>query len=162
LCLVTLFTAGFAAPQKPVAPPQAAPAQDTSPVTVDSARPVTEIIGQNNAYLATVSPDGKYIAWGQQSGKRQDRVLQLCLFEFETAAKKCSDLSPDVFDGYPYQFQWSPDSRYIAFSENPIEIASESDIWLFDRKAGTFTDLTDDGLVGVWSYFPSEGQQHQD
>ena len=75
LCLATVFAAGFAAPQKPVTPPQVLPAQDTSPVTVDSARPVTEIIGQNNAYLATVSPDGKYIAWGQQSGKRQDRIL---------------------------------------------------------------------------------------
>ena len=159
LCLTMVFTAGFAAPQNPVAPPQVAPTQDGEPVMVDSARPVTEIIGQNNAYLATVSPDGKYIAWGQQSGKRQDRVLQLCLFEFETAAKQCSDLSPDLFDGYPYQFQWSPDSRLIAFSENPIEIASESDIWLFDTEAGTFTNLTDDGLVGVWSYLASEGEQ---
>jgi hypothetical protein len=163
LCLATLFTAGFAAPQKPVAPPQAAPSQDTSPVTVDSARPVTEIVDETNAYLATVSPDGKYIAYGKQSGKRQDRVLQLCLFEFETAAKNCSDLSPDVFDGYPYQFQWSPDSRYIAFTENPIEIASESDIWLFDSEvageSSAFNNLTDDGLVGVWSYFPSQGEQ---
>jgi hypothetical protein len=159
LCAASMLTTGFAAPQKPVSPPAIVPAQESEPVTVDSARPVTEIIDANSAYLATVSPDGRYIAWGQQSGKRQDRVLQLCLFEFETAAKQCSDLSPDVFDGYPYQFQWSPDSRYIAFSENPVEIASESDIWLFDTQGGTFTDLTDDGLVGIWSYLASEGEQ---
>jgi len=136
-----------------------APAQDDSPVTVDTARPVTEIVGEKSAYLATVSPDGRYIAWGKQSGRGQDRVLQLCLFEFETAAKQCADLSPDVFDGYPYQFQWSPDSQYIAFSENPIEMSSESDIWLFDVAAGTFTNLTDDGLTGIWSYLVADGER---
>ena len=157
LCASTLLTTGFAAPQNPVSPPEVVPAQEDGGVTVDTARPVTEIVGEKTAYLATVSPDGKYIAWGKQSGKRKDLVLQLCLFEFETAAKKCADLSPDVFDGYPYQFQWSPDSRYIAFSENPVELASESDIWLFDSQEGSFTDLTDDGLVGMWSYLPDEG-----
>ena len=35
LCLATMFTAGFAAPQNPVAPPQVAPAQDGAPVTVE-------------------------------------------------------------------------------------------------------------------------------
>ena len=134
------------------------PAQDGEPVTVDSARPIYEIIDENSAYLATVSPDGNLIAWGKQSGRGKDRVLQLCLFEFETAAKQCADLSPDVFDGYPYQFQWSPDSQYIAFSENPIEMSSESDIWLFDIAAGSFTNLTDDGLTGIWSYLVADGE----
>ena len=159
--LLSLALAGFAAPQKPVSPLRAAPAQADSPVTVDTARPVTEIIGENSAYLATVSPDGQFIAWGKQSGRGNDRVLQLCLFEFETAAKQCADLSPDDFDGYPYQFQWSPDSRYIAFSENPIEMASESDIWLFDSQEGTFANLTDDGLYGVWSYLAADGEKVQ-
>lgn len=119
---------------------------------------MTEIIDEPSAYLATVSPDGNFIAWGKQSGRGKDRVLQICLFEFETAAKRCSDLSPAIFDGYPYQFQWSPDSRYIAFSENPIEMASESDIWLFDTEAESFTNLTDDDLVGVWSYLIADGE----
>ena len=158
LCVSSLLLAGFAAPQGAVSPLAAAPAQDSSPVTVDTARPVTEIVGEKSAYLATVSPDGQYIAWGKQSGRGKDRVLQLCLFEFETAAKRCSDLSPDVFDGYPYQFQWSPDSQYIAFSENPIEMSSESDIWLFDVAAGTFANLTDDGLTGIWSYLVDDGE----
>ena len=148
LALMSLLLTGFAAP-----------AQDDSPVTVDTARPVTEIVGEKSAYLATVSPDGNFIVWGKQSGRGRDRVLQACLFEFATAGKQCSDLSPDVFDGYPYQFQWSPDSRYIAFSENPVEMASESDIWLFDAQEGVFTNLTDDGLVGVWSYLVADGEK---
>lgn len=161
LCTALVFTTGFGPGQGLSAGTESPTGQEDEPVTVtvESARPVTEIISQDSAYLATVSPDGEYIAWGQQSGKRQERVLQLCVFEFETAAEQCSDLSPEVFDGYPYQFQWSPDSKLITFSENPVEIASESDIWLFDREAGSFTNLTDDGLVGVWSYFPSEGEQ---
>lgn len=148
LALMSLLLTGFAAP-----------AQDDSPVTVDTARPVTEIVGEKSAYLATVSPDGNFIVWGKQSGRGNDRVLQACLFEFATAGKKCSDLSPDLFDGYPYQFQWSPDSRYVAFSENPVEMASESDIWLFDAQEGVFTNLTDDGLVGVWSYLLDDGEK---
>lgn len=148
LALMSLLLTGFAAP-----------AQDDIPVTVDTARPVTEIVGEKSAYLATVSPDGNFIIWGKQSGRGRDRVLQACLFEFATAGKKCSDLSPDVFDGYPYQFQWSPDSRYVAFSENPVEMASESDIWLFDAQEGVFTNLTDDELVGVWSYLVADGEK---
>lgn len=150
-----LLLAGFAA----ITPVGTILAQEDALVTVESARPVTEIINEKSAYLATVSPDGSYIAWGKQSGRGKDRVLQLCLFEFETAGKTCADISPEVFDGYPYQFQWSPDSRYIAFSENPIELGSESDIWLFDREAMSFTDLTDDGLIGGWSSLTSEGEQ---
>jgi hypothetical protein len=159
LCAAMLFTAGFSAPQEPSTSPPTAAEQDPAPVTVDSARPVTEVVGEKDAYLATVSPDGNYIAYGKQSGRGRDRVLQLCLFEFSTAAKTCSDLSPDVFNGYPYQFQWSPDGRYIAFSENPVQLGSESDIWLFDVEAGVFSDLTDDGLTGTWSYMASEGEQ---
>jgi hypothetical protein len=158
LCLALLLTTGFGAGQRP-AGTESVPSQDSEPVTVDSARPVDEVVGEKSAYLATVSPDGSTIAYGKQSGRGRDRVLQLCLYEFETAAKQCADLSPDVFDGYPYQFQWSPDSRYIAFSENPIQLGSESDIWLFDREAQTFTDLTDDGLTGIWSHMASEGDQ---
>ena len=68
----TLLTTGFTAPQKPISPPEAVLAQEDGGVTVDTARPVTEIVGEKTAYLATVSPDGKYIAWGKQSGKRKE------------------------------------------------------------------------------------------
>lgn len=156
-----LLTTGFAVPLPPQAPPAVMPEQGDSPVTVDSARPVTSILNEKTAYLATVSPDGNYIAWGKQTGRGRNRVSQLCVFEFETAGKQCSDLSPKVFNGYPYQFQWSPDSLTIAFSENPMAMGSESDIWLFDRKAGTFTDLTDDGLVGNWSSMSASGEKPQ-
>ncbi|MFO7632484.1 MAG: hypothetical protein R6W76_08095, partial [Caldilinea sp.] len=74
--ILSLLLTGFAAPPTI----EAAPTQDDSPVIVDTARPITEIINEKSAYLATVSPDGQYIAWGKQSGRGKDRVLQLCLF----------------------------------------------------------------------------------
>lgn len=160
LLVIALFAAGFTA-SAPTAAAADLPQQAAGGVTVDSARPVTAVLDEKSAYLATVAPDGNYIAWGKQTGRGRNRVLQLCMFEFETAGKQCSDLSPKVFNGYPYQFQWSPDSRYIAFSENPMSSGSESDIWLFDREAGTFTDLTDDGLVGNWSSMVSDGEKPQ-
>ena len=158
LLAAILFTSGFASPLPVEGAPHAAPAQAGDGVALDSAAPVTQIVGEKNAYLATVSPDGQYIAYGKQSGKRRDRVLQLCVYEYEKATKQCYDLSPDDFNGYPYQFQWSPDSRYIAFSENPVQLGSESDIWLFDRESGAFSNLTDDGLVGAWSQFVGDSQ----
>lgn len=157
LLAVALFSTGFAASSQPVVAPSTMPGQADDSVTVDTARPVTEVLNEKTAYLATVSPDGNYIAWGKQTGRGRDRTSQLCVFEFETAGTQCSDVSPDVYEGYPYQFQWSPDSRYISFTENPITMGSESDIWLFDREAGSFTNLMDDGLVGSWSFLRSEG-----
>lgn len=156
LFALSLFAAGFAAP---AALPESAPAQEDAPVTVESARDVAALVDEDYAYFAAVSPDGQYVAWGQSSGRRQDRVLQLCLFEFETGGKTCSDLSPEVFLGYPYQFQWSPDSSYIAFSENPVEFSYESDIWLFSVADGAFTNLTEDGLTGGWSSLVADGER---
>lgn len=69
--------AGFAA----ITPVDTILAQEDAPVTVESARPGTEIINEKSAYLATVSPDGSYIAWGKQSGRGKDRVL-LCYQHF--------------------------------------------------------------------------------
>jgi hypothetical protein len=159
LCVIGLPLTGFAAPLDQDAPPAAEPSQEVEPVTVDAARPVTAIIDETYSYLATISPNGESIAWGKQSGKGKNRVLQFCLYEFETAAKNCADLSPDSFYGYPYQLQWSPDSRYLAFSENPVELANESDIWLLDTEEETFTNLTDDGLAGSWNSLISEGER---
>jgi hypothetical protein len=82
----------------------------------------------------------------------------MCIYEFATAGKSCSDLSTEAFGSYPYQFQWSPDSSMIAFSENPGEMWSESDIWLFDVAEGSFTNLTDDQLVGNWNELASDGE----
>ncbi len=56
---------------------------------------------------------------------------------------------------------WSPDSKYIAFSEgfNPDDPASvESDIWRFDPDAKTADDLTADQLTGPTGDLQAAGQ----
>ena len=121
-----------------------------SPVTVESARPVNDIVGEKDTPFAAVSPDGAYIAWYAETGRGRDKVSQICLFTFATAAKQCYELS-DQFEGYPYQLQWSPDSKSIAFTENPITLGYYSHIWLFDVADGSSTNLTDNGVYGTWT-----------
>jgi len=57
---------------------------------------------------------------------------------------------PEKFHDYPYAFQWSPDSKLIAFTENPLQLGDESDIWIYDVAAGTYTDITDDNIEGFY------------
>jgi hypothetical protein len=153
-CVLAVVLAGCGSPTPAPAitpAPQATLGAPGTGVTVQSVRPVYEIIGEKSAPMATVSPDGTRIAWVQSSGTGKDRVGQLCLFTFENAAKKCYDISRDLFYGYPYQLQWQPDSSTIAFTENPIQQGYESDIWLFKVSDGSFTDLTDDGAAGGYT-----------
>ncbi len=41
---------------------------------------------------------------------------------------------------------WSPDSRYVAVTENVLVLFHESDIWLLDVEQRSLQNLTDDGL----------------
>ena len=139
-----------------------APAQEgaiinpDSPVTVESVRSLPEVVDEADPWFAALSPDGAHLVYYTEEGRARNRTKQLCLYTFNSAAKMCYDLSPDLFVGYPYQFQWSPDSSMIAFSENPVELGNESDIWLFNVADGSFTNLTDDGLTGGWRYTEGE------
>ena len=115
---------------------------------------MTGILGQESSYLAGVSPDGTKMAWVQGSGKGKDRVGQMCLYTFESASKVCYNLSISLYNGFPSQIAWAPDSSAIVFSEDPVNLSYESDIWLFKVADGTFTDLTDDKQTGNWAALP--------
>ncbi len=119
-------------------------------VSVASARQVTDIVNESDAPLAAISPDGARIAWFNQTGRRRDRTGELCLFTFANADKTCYPIATDLFRDWPYQLQWSPDSSMIAFTENPIQLGNDADIWLFTVADGSFQNLTDDGVTGSW------------
>ena len=121
-----------------------------SPVSVESARALPSVVEETDPWFAALSPDGAHLAYYTEEGRGRDRTGQICLYTFDTAAKMCYDLSRDLFLGYPYQLQWSPDSSMVAFSENPVEFGNESDIWLFKVADGSITNLTDDGQTGSW------------
>ncbi len=130
------------------------PAPDIQPVedpilVVESERLVTDIIGDERALRAMISPDGSTIAWITQSGSGGDTTLELCAYTFANAVSQCLPF-PDSFLGLPYQLMWSPDSSQIAFTENPISEGLESDIWLFTIDSGAFENRTDDGSTGAW------------
>lgn len=122
---------------------------DAPQVSVLTERFVREIVGEKYAYLAVVSPDGSAIAWGKQTGRGKNKVKLLCLYTFANADKVCYDV-PSAFEGFPSHLVWSPDSTYIAFTENPLQLGMESDVWVFDVAQGSFADLTDDGAEGAW------------
>jgi Tol biopolymer transport system component len=123
---------------------------DAVSVTVESARALPEVVDETDPWFASLSPDGAHLAYYTEEGRGRDRTGQICLFTFSSAAKMCYDLSRDLFLGYPYQLQWSPDNSRVAFSENPVEFGYESDIWLFKVADGSFTNLTDDSQTGSW------------
>ena len=120
-------------------------------VQVLTQRPIEEAIGEKDVAFPTLSPDGSVIVWIKaDSGLRSKEVTQFCFYSFEAAANTCID-KPAEYDSYPAQLVWSPDSAYITFSENPIQLGNESDIWVLDVAAGEFANLTDDGQYGVWA-----------
>jgi hypothetical protein len=120
------------------------------PLGVESARRVSDIVNERQPAFSTLSPDGSFIAWYREDGRGRSREQQVCIFTFANAGKQCHTLPAGEFSGFPYQLQWSPDSTVIAFSENPLELGNESDIWLLSVADGVFTNRTDDGVTGSW------------
>ena len=59
------------------------------------------------------------------------------------------------FEGYPYAFFSSPDSSAFAFTEDPIQLGYESDIWTFDVASGAYNDLTNDNVEGNYLSAPA-------
>ncbi len=119
--------------------------------TVTAMRSVAAVINQNWAPMATIAPDGSAIAYIEQTGRLGNRTRNLCIFTFSNANVLCYT-APDEYLGSPYALFWSPDSTAIAFTENPIQLGHESDIWLFRLGDQEFVNLTDDGITGAFSW----------
>ncbi|MCB0056133.1 MAG: hypothetical protein KDE45_03870, partial [Caldilineaceae bacterium] len=155
MAIVVLVLAACAAP--PATPPAAEEAatesaavqeyMGTLPLNITSEQRIADVVDANQPALATLSSTGAHVAWVQSEGALWNREGQLCIHTFDTGATDCVN-GPETYEGYPYDLAWSPDDSMIAFSENPIQLAYESDIWVYDVAAQTFTDLTDDGVTG--------------
>lgn len=136
--------------QDTVTPTAATETATDDAITVTSARRVADVVNERQPAFSTLSPDGQFIAWYTESGRGRNREQRICLFTFANAARRCFTLPQGEFSGFPYQLQWAPDSSAIAFSENPLELGNEADIWLMNAADGAFTNLTNDGLTGSW------------
>ena len=157
LSIVALTALAACTPTTPPPAATPAPAPDAAPtvaldpnatVKVNSARPIIDVLGEKNAVFAALSPDGKYMAYYIPGDRKT--AGQICTYTFDGAGKKCTDLPLEQFLGYPYQLVWSPDSSKITFTENPIDLGNDADIWVYDLAAGTVTNITDDGVAGAW------------
>jgi Tol biopolymer transport system component len=118
-------------------------------ITVESETFVGDIINDNDPALVTLSADGSRLVWPEVEGRLWNRQEGLCTYIFDSAATSCEDV-PETFEGYPYAFFSSPDSTAFAFTEDPIQLGYESDIWTFDVESGAFNDLTNDNVEGSW------------
>ena len=86
-----------------------------------------------------LSPDGKTVVWGN------GRDL-LCFYDLDEDRVVCYPTPEQL--AIPHYFVWSPDSQTIAFSEDLFRYLNESDIWMVNAATGSFTDCTDDGVIG--------------
>ncbi|MGJ3238862.1 MAG: hypothetical protein ACFE0Q_09170 [Anaerolineae bacterium] len=122
-------------------------AQDTEDITwsYNSSNIIEDIVGtEYEFYKTTMSPNGRLIAWVENS--------RICLHEEETI---CHNLEWDeAFMNSQVGFnnvylQWSLDSQYIALSQDPFFLGFDSDIWLFDTGDNDFVNLTEDNFDSV-------------
>jgi hypothetical protein len=121
-------------------------AQDTAAGwKLTSVQSLQEIVGDafNPTALPLLAPDGSAVAWdaGSQNG--------LVVYNFDDQQLTVYPW-PDTFRGFGRYsgLSWSPDARYLTFTESVFDLAYESDVWMLDRESGTFVDRTDDGLYG--------------
>lgn len=89
--------------------------------------------------LAVIAPDGETVAvMGRDT---------ICLLALATEQVECHPI-PQSFDSTPLLMLWSPDSRFIAFTQNFFLFFDEPDLWVFDTDNRVFTNLTEDNTSG--------------
>ncbi|HET6680558.1 MAG TPA: S9 family peptidase [Gemmatimonadaceae bacterium] len=125
----------------------------------------TTIYSRRNA---SVSPDGRWIAFVADTGLRADSVVEaigdsISMLPYDAARDERPDNNVDIFvipvaGGAPRRvasftgnesgISWSPDSRRIAFSASPSRTASER-IYVVSAAGGEPVNI-----LGDWKYEP--------
>lgn len=118
---------------------------------------------------ATVSPDGRWIAFGADPALRTDSVVSaerdsLAMLPYDAERDEAPRNDADIFlvpidggepvrltnqNGTEWQFVWSPGSRRIAFVSS-LERTSSRRLWIADRNGGEPRNV-----LGDWQYEPS-------
>jgi dipeptidyl aminopeptidase/acylaminoacyl peptidase len=119
---------------------------------------------------ATVSPDGRWIAFVADPDLRTDSVIQterdsLARLPYDPVRDEAPRNDADIFvmpiaggtptrltrqDGNEGRIVWSPDSRRIAFVSS-LERTSSNRIWVVEATGGEPTNV-----LGDWQYEPSQ------
>lgn len=106
-------------------------------IRVETLTDVTGVSTPTALRTAVISPDASMLAWS--------RGVELCIYTFADEETNCTPY-PEMYRG-DNPLVWSPDSKYLAFTENFFIQLREPDIWLFDLEAGMFFNRTDDGQI---------------
>lgn len=98
---------------------------------------------------AAVSPNGAMLAWTGELNQRVTRELTdvICHHIFETNQSNCF-LLPDERLTSVSPLNWSPDNRFITFTEDRILLNDESDVWVYSVSPQTLINMTDDMVTG--------------
>jgi Tol biopolymer transport system component len=95
-----------------------------------------------SAYLA---PDGEHFAYVTRQN--------ICIYTVEGEEQRCIDIEDRLRRLDNETIQWSPDSRYLALTEEFFMTFTDADIWVMDTTTGDLTNLTDDEVdrIGLTS-----------
>ncbi len=94
---------------------------------------------------SSISPDGSHIVWATWISN-----TLLCQFEIETEIERCLNYREEGFNSYVRAYTWSPDGRYIAFTETLNDRGYEPDIWVYDVHEHEIINLTDDDIGQIY------------
>lgn len=129
---LALATAATTAAQVP-SPSPAIPLRVVEQRTIEI--PQTRII--------SMSPDGHWLV-ADRAGD------ELCVFAIDTLEERaCATLEALDAGIRLDDVVWSPDSRYVAFTERALQTLQDGDLWLMDATSGTLLDIDDDGFTGT-------------
>lgn len=101
------------------------------------------------------SPDGRYIAFIGQIDTETSKNVARDIFIMDRNGNNRKHLihHAEGWGIYYTELQWSPDSRYIAYSYANVPISDDedySDIFVIDVKKGTLTNITDTPAIGEY------------
>jgi len=89
---------------------------------------------ETDAYAPKLSPDGRWVA-----GVRDLDERQLCVWRVASREERCNVGSARVAEA---TIAWSPDSRFVAWSQNGHQL--DSDVFVLDVLNDSLTNYTDD------------------
>ena len=96
---------------------------------------------------ASISPDARHLAFSGQFRSITNLVTDyLCTYSFEADESRCY-IVPETLASFG-SLVWSPDSRYVAFTEENIRGGDETDIWLYSMERHLLLNLTQDNVNG--------------
>lgn len=110
-------------------------------------------LGAGFRYAPEWSPDSKKLAF-------IDQAMRIRVYDLDGGKLTQIDQSPEwINDGglQAFRFQWSPDSRWIAYSR-PIAATGNSAIFLYDLKSGKLQQATSGYLNDTQPTFDPEGK----